>query len=108
VVAATSLQYAEDWRTTLTGLAGSATRWLFVTRLSVVRQVPSFVVVQRPYAYGYQTEYLSWVLNRDELLAHASAAGLTLEREFIAGAPTVYAGGPEPSETAGFLFKRTG
>ena len=79
-----------------------------MTRLSVVRQAPSFVVVQRPYAYGYQTEYLSWVLNRAELFAQVGAAGLALEREFIAGSPTAYAGGPEASETAGFLFKRTG
>ena len=67
----------------------------------------SFVVVQRPYAYGYQTDYLSWVINRAELLDAAAAAGLRLEREFIAGADTTYHGAPEISETAGFLFRRT-
>jgi putative methyltransferase (TIGR04325 family) len=106
VMASASLQYAEDWRGVLGGLARSAQRWLFVTRLSVVRAAPSFVVIQRPYAYGYQTEYLSWVLNRDALLGHAAALGLALEREFIAGPPTRYEGAPEASETSGFLFRK--
>ncbi len=106
VMASTSLQYAEDWPTMLDRLARSAKRWLFVTRLPVVRAAPSFVVMQRPHAYGYQTEYLSWVINRDAFLGRAAAAGLTLEREFIAGHPTTYVGAPETSETAGFLFKK--
>ncbi len=104
VVASTSLQYAEDWRAIFGRLAASAKRWLFVSRLSVVRTAPSFVVVQRPYAYGYQTEYLSWVINRAALLGHAASCGLMLEREFIAGHATAYEGAPETSETAGFLF----
>jgi putative methyltransferase (TIGR04325 family) len=106
VMASTSLQYAEDWRLILGQLARSAKRWLFVTRLSVVRTAPSFVVVQRPQAYGYQTEYLSWVINRDALLAHAGSVGLALERELIAGHATTYQGAPEASETAGFLFRK--
>jgi putative methyltransferase (TIGR04325 family) len=106
VMASTSLQYAEDWRAMFGALAQAAQPFLFVTRLSVVRGAPSFVVVQRPYAYGYQTDYLSWVINRAELLDAAAAAGLTLEREFIAGDNTAYHGAPEASETAGFLFKK--
>lgn len=106
VMASTSMQYAEDWRAMFARLARSAREFLFVTRLAVVRTVPSFVIVQRPYAVGYQTEYLSWVINRDELLRAATGAGLTLEREFIAGAATAYQGGPEVSETAGFLFRK--
>ena len=106
VMASTSLQYAEDWPAIFARLARSARQFLFVTRLAVVRTAPSFVVVQRPYAYGYQTEYLSWVINRDELLRQAASAGLTLEREFIAGAPTAHHGAPETAETAGFLFKK--
>jgi len=107
VMASTSLQYAEDWRATLAALARCAQRFVFVTRLSVVRRAPSFVVIQRPYAYGYQTDYLSWVINHAELIDAATAAGLTLEREFIAGAPTAYQGAPEASETAGFLFRKS-
>jgi putative methyltransferase (TIGR04325 family) len=107
VMASTSLQYAEDWRATLGALASCARPFLFVTRLSVARAAPSFVVVQRPYAYGYQTEYLSWVINRAELLEVASAAGLSLEREFIAGGDTAYHNAPEASQTAGFLFRQS-
>lgn len=106
VMSSSSLQYAEDWRLILSGLATSALSWLFVTRLQMVRTVPSFVVVQRPHVYGYQSEYLSWVINRDELRQHADSLGLTLEREFVAGYTTTYEGAPEVSETAGFLFKK--
>jgi putative methyltransferase (TIGR04325 family) len=108
VVASASLSYSEHWQTVLTGLAQAATGFLFVTRISVVRTAPSFVVVQRPHSMGYQTEYLTWVFNRDELLAVVQAAGLTLERAFIAGPPTGFPGAPEAAETAGFLFKRYG
>ena len=105
VIASSSLQYAETWRDTLRRLAAAAESWLFVTRLPAVRNAPSFVVVQRPHAYGYQTEYASWVLNRTEFITHVEECGLVLEREFIAGGVTEYAGGPEPSEESGFLFR---
>src|SRR4051812_46640852 len=60
VIASASLPYSEDWRQVLSGLANAATRWLFVTRVSVVRTVPSFVVLHRSHALGYQTEYPTW------------------------------------------------
>jgi putative methyltransferase (TIGR04325 family) len=106
VIASTSLQYVEHWRRLLDDLARAAAGWLFVTRLPVVRLAPSFVVVQRPYALGYQTEFLAWAINRDELLAGTRTAGLTLQREFIAGAPIGYVDAPEVAQTVGFLFKR--
>jgi hypothetical protein len=61
--------------------------------------VPSFVVVKRPDAYGYETEYLGWMVGRADLLAAADRAGL--EREFVA------AGAPErPVHLRSFLFRR--
>jgi putative methyltransferase (TIGR04325 family) len=104
-MASSSLQYTEDWRGVAGRLAKSAAGWIFITRLSLVRKARSFTVVQRPYAYGYRTEYISWVLNRDEFLSHMAAHGAILEREFIAGGDTQYAGAPETSETVGFLFR---
>lgn len=47
VMASASLQYAEDWRLILSGMAESAQPWLFVSRLPVVRATPSFVVRPR-------------------------------------------------------------
>jgi len=105
VVASSSLQYAEDWRSVASRLVKSARSWIFITRLPVVRRAATFCAVQRPFAYGYRSEYLSWVFNRDEFLSFMASAGSQLEREFIAGGATQYAGGHEISETAGFLFR---
>jgi putative methyltransferase (TIGR04325 family) len=106
VMASASLQYAADWRLIFGSLARSTRQWMFVTRMPVVRQAPSFVVLQRAQGYGYQADFPSWVFNRDEVLEHARALGLVLEREFIAGHPTAYSGQTEASETQGFLFRR--
>jgi len=105
VVASCSIHYTHDWQATLSRLAAVARDWLFVTRVPIIRHAKSFVVVQRPHDYGYQTEYLSWIINRDELLAHMEGLGLTLEREFIAGPRAKVHNAPEASETFGFLFR---
>jgi putative methyltransferase (TIGR04325 family) len=103
-VASSSLQYAEDWRTLLTWLADASERYLYVARVPIALSVPSFVVIQRPYAHGYDTEYLGWVLNHDELLA---ASPLSLAREFLLDARFSAVGAPEdPVDHRSFLFTR--
>jgi putative methyltransferase (TIGR04325 family) len=103
-VASSSLQYAEDWRALLERLAGATERQLYVARVPVALQAPSFVVIQRPYVHGYDTEYLGWVVNRDELLA---ASPLPLAREFLLDARFSAAGAPEdPVDHRSFLFNR--
>jgi putative methyltransferase (TIGR04325 family) len=103
VVASSSLQYAEDWQSLLGRLAEAAERYLYVARVPVALGAPSFVVVQRPYVHGYDTEYLGWVLNRDELLAAAPP----LTREFLLDARFSAAGAPEdPVDHRSFLFNR--
>jgi hypothetical protein len=84
----------------------AAAGFLFVTRLPVVQTHASFVFVQRPYAYGYNTEYWGWCLNQAEFLAQASQAGLTLVREFVTGEAPVITDAPEQCEYRGFLFQR--
>ena len=107
VLASGSLQYAEDWRGLLARLGAAAGPYLYVTRLPVALRAPSFVVVQRPYAYGYDTEYLGWVVSRDELLEAARAAALRLVREFLLVDEAEVAGAPEsPVQHRGFLFSR--
>ena len=104
VVASSSLQYAEDWRALLERLAGAAERYLYVARVPIAASAPSFVVVQRPHAHGYDTEYVGWVLSRDELLA---ASPLPLAREFLLDARFSAAGAPEdPVDHRSFLFNR--
>ncbi len=105
VLASSSLQYWEDWRPLLRKLASAATRSLYVARVPVVFDNPSFVLLQRAHAYGYETEYLGWAFNRDELLAGARASGMTLEREFLLSEEPLHpAGAPEPVHERGFLF----
>jgi putative methyltransferase (TIGR04325 family) len=106
VFASSSLQYARDWRLQMAKLASAARHWLFLTRLPTVATAPSFVVVQRPKAYGYDTEYISWMFNRGEMLAHAASCGLRLEREFLVDESPAVAGAPERSDGRGLLFRR--
>ena len=56
--------------------------------------------------YGYDTEYLGWVLNRDELLAASHELGLEFLREVLLLAWLSAEGAPEaPVEHRGFLFR---
>ncbi len=109
VFASGALQYAEDWPALLARLGAAADPYLYVTRLPVAMRSPSFVVVQRAYAHGYDTEYLGWVVNRGALLAAAAAGGLELEREFLLEAWLSALGAPEaPTGHRGFLFRSSG
>ena len=104
VVASSSIQYAEDWRALVERLAGATDRYLYLARVPVALTAAPFVVIQRPYAHGYDTEYLGWVLNRDELLG---AVPLELAREFLLNAALWIAGAPEePIDHRSFLFTR--
>jgi putative methyltransferase (TIGR04325 family) len=106
VFASNSLQYTEDWRGLLTRFARAARHWVLLTRLPLVETAKAFVVVQRPHWVGYHTEYVSWVFNRHELLDHAVAEGLVLEREFLmAAGSSRITGAPEPLVERGFLFR---
>lgn len=106
VLASGSLQYSEHWRDVLAQLAGTARRYLYVARLPVALSAPSHVVLQRPHAHGYPTEYLGWVLNRNEFLESARAARLQLVREFLVSAWFDAEGAPErPTGHRSFLFE---
>ncbi len=108
VIASNSLQYEEDWQRLLRKLANVSARWTFLTSVPVARQHSSFVVLQRAHRYGYATEYLGWVLNRDELLGTATDAGLELERELMLLPEFAVEGAPEAISHAGFLFRADG
>jgi putative methyltransferase (TIGR04325 family) len=104
VLASASLHYSRDWRGTLARLASVTDHYLYVTRQPFVQRVPSFVVVQRPYRHGYQTEYPGWFLNRHEFLEEAHALGLQLTREFLIAERPIVPDAPEQADYRGFLF----
>jgi putative methyltransferase (TIGR04325 family) len=109
VVASSALHYEQDWQQRLRDLAAASERWLYVTRVPVALEAPSFVVLQRAHAYGYDTEYLGWVIARHELLEQARAAGLELVRELLLPARFAAEGAPEsPVGHRGYLFRRAG
>jgi putative methyltransferase (TIGR04325 family) len=105
VFASSSLQYSEEWTQVFGRLAAATGRYLYVAKVPVVVECPSFVVRQRAQEYGLDTEYLSWVLNRGELLDCAERAGLELVREVVYGYRPLVHGAPEQDETSGFLFR---
>jgi len=105
VVSSASLYYFQDWPATLKKLAQATKGYLFITRLPVVKKAKSFVVVQRVYRYGYNTEYLGWCLNQTELLTVAKQAGLELVQQFITGEQVNIHQAPEPCQMLGYLFK---
>jgi len=106
VMASSSLQYVEDWRSILARLAESTRRHLFVTRQPLVDSASAFVMVQRPIVHGYDTEYPGWALNRGEFLSAVTGHGLGLKREFLTGGQPVVPGAPEQPVDRGFLFER--
>ena len=108
VLASSSLQYSEQWQTTLARLARSSTDALFLTRMPMIVEHPSFVVLQRAHHYRFDSEYLSWVFNKGELFRSASDAGMELVREFVQGYQPDVVGAPEQDETWAYLFRRAG
>ena len=104
VLASGVLQYVEDWQGLLQRLAEASRAWMFLTRAPLARDHASFVVLQRAHAYGYATEHLGWVFNRDELLGAAGRAGLELEREFVLIPGWRIAEAPDDVSHGGFLF----
>ncbi len=108
VVASSSLHYSRDWRPLLARLATATSGYLYVTRQPFVKHADSFVVVQRPHRFGYQTEYPGWFLNRDEFLGAAGESGLNLEREFLIWEIPSVPNAPEAAHYGGFLFSPTG
>lgn len=102
-----AFHYLKDWTTYLEKFARITNNYLLITRLPVAQKTPSFVIVQRAYRYGYDTEYLSWCFNREEFLQSAAANGLKLVKEFMGEQITPIHNAPEqPKAFRGFLFSK--
>lgn len=106
VMAGSSLWYVRDWRKTAAQLSAATGRFLYITRMMFVEEAYSFVAVQRPHSYGYETEYQCWILNQSEFLNHMERQGMTLVREFLFGPGPAIHNAPERGHFKGFLFKK--
>lgn len=107
VVASSSIQYSKNWRAVFKSLANATHGWLYITRLPIVKKASSFVVLQRPYAHGYHTEYAGWFINRSEFLDHAESLGLVLFREFLVSESPYVKNAPDRCQYSGFLFSHS-
>lgn len=105
VMASTSLHYTKEWQSLLEKLILCSDEYVFINRLPVVQKVPSYVILQRPYKYGYDTEYIGWCLNQDEFLKTAANMNVSLERIFNNGEWAKISGAPEAAVYKGFLFR---
>ncbi len=106
VFASSSLHYTRDCYDLLGRLCDSAERWLMLTRLPIVEEHDDFVVIQRPHAYGYMTEYAGWFLNRRRLIDFVTGRGFVLDREFLVAERPHVPNAPEQAQYGGFLFRR--
>ncbi|MBD2610742.1 methyltransferase, TIGR04325 family [Nostoc punctiforme FACHB-252] len=104
VLASSSLQYSEFWQQIAKKLAAVSRSYLYITRMPMVHRASSFVVIQRPYRYGYHTEYMGWFLNREEFLNYVTSLKMKLVREFLIEERFLVQDAPEPGECRGFLF----
>lgn len=97
-----SIPYMEDWADVLHRIARSIKKYLFVSRLPVVQNSPSFVAIQRL----YNSQMLHQLINQAEFLETVKETGLSLVREFVVGDRPYIKGAPEQCEVRGWLFKK--
>jgi putative methyltransferase (TIGR04325 family) len=104
VIASGSFQYSKNWPEILEKLATVTLSHLYIARLPVIQTADSFVFVQRPYLYGYNTEYLGWCLNVKDFLKCADSLKLAVVREFDYGNSAFILNAPEHNRERGYLF----
>jgi putative methyltransferase (TIGR04325 family) len=106
VLASSSLWYVEDWKSLVQKLAAATQQYLYLTRMVFVEQSPSFIARQRPWDFGYRTEYLCWIFNRREFLEFVATQGVELVREFLMSEGPRIHRAPEFGDMRGFLFRK--
>ncbi|MCP4113498.1 MAG: hypothetical protein GY749_49540, partial [Desulfobacteraceae bacterium] len=89
---------------TLQRIACSVKEYLFLFRLPVVQNSPTFISVERL----YNSQMLHQQVNQAELSSAMKKTGLILVREFAIGNPPYIKNAPEQCEMRGWLLKRKG
>jgi putative methyltransferase (TIGR04325 family) len=97
-----SILYLKDWVDALHRVARSAKEYLFLFRLPVVQNSPSFISIERL----YNSQMLHQQLNQAELMEAVKETELILLREFVVGEPPYIKNAPEQCEMRGWLFRK--
>jgi len=97
-----SILYLKDWGDALHRIARSVKEYLFLFRLPVVQNSPSFISIERL----YNSQMLHQQLNQADLMEAVKETELILLREFVVGEPPYIRNAPEQCEMRGWLFKR--
>lgn len=108
IFASSSLQYSHDVYTVLQKMIDTGSRWIMVCRMPFIDTVDDFVVIQRPYRYGYDTEYSGWFLNRFKFIEFMETRGYRLDREFLNDERPVVPNAPEQCVYRAYLFENGG
>lgn len=106
VMASSSIWYEDDWKIGVDKLCKFKTNYLYITRMIFISEHASYVAIQRPKLMGYDTEYLFWIINREEFTDYINQKGFSLIREFEFGEVPPIFKGPEQGTMKGFLFKK--
>jgi putative methyltransferase (TIGR04325 family) len=102
VMFSSSLQYIKGWQDLLRRAAQAVGAYLFLTEISTVEHVSSYVAVQRTRGVAL----LHQQLNRADVLGTVHGTGLRLIREFLMGEHPPIANAPEQPSYRGWLFQR--
>jgi putative methyltransferase (TIGR04325 family) len=105
VISSSSLHYLEHWRKGARKIADACGEFLYLARLQTVFNSPSFVALHKLKRAGYP-QFVSWCLNRQEVVDCLESLDFDLLREFVYASPWCVRGAPEKAETRGFLFRR--
>jgi putative methyltransferase (TIGR04325 family) len=101
VMFSSSIQCLPDWPDILQRAAASARRYLLLSDVATVRDVPSYVATHRT---GGHTGLLT-AINRADIIRTAETAGLRLVREFPMGDHPPIVNAPEQPMCIGWLFQ---
>ena len=106
IVASSSIWYEKEWKHGVDKLCAHDTEYLYITRMIFIEDKPSYVALQQPSYMGYKTEYLFWVINKNEFLNYVLEKGYALIKQFEFGNVTPVFKAPEQGTMKGFLFKK--
>ena len=98
-----SILYSKDWAEKLQKISLSAKKYLFLFRLPVVQNSPTFISIERL----HHSQMLHQQVNQAQLLAVAKKTGMSLVREFVVGTPPYIKNAPEQCQMRGWLLKKT-